>query len=105
MAASLYPESDAAHVYHAIDLIILGDKAGARAAVKKGASVNANGIAGAGASNQIGRALAGINQLDAAIEWRHLAIELYPQEAALQDTLGDMYLKKGRMEMLKKLMQ
>ncbi|MBV9958083.1 MAG: class A beta-lactamase-related serine hydrolase, partial [Acidobacteria bacterium] len=96
IGASLYPDSDTAQVYYAIDLIILGDKDGARAALKKGASVNAKGIAGPGAANQIGRSLAGIDQTGAAVEWLQLALELYPQEAALYDTLGDLYLKQGQ---------
>ncbi|MBV9210776.1 MAG: class A beta-lactamase-related serine hydrolase [Acidobacteria bacterium] len=94
LAAELYPESDTANVYYAIDLIMLGRKDEARAALKKGASINANGIASARVMSQIARALAAINRTDASIAWLLISAELYPKDAAIYDTLGDIYLKQ-----------
>jgi CubicO group peptidase (beta-lactamase class C family)/tetratricopeptide (TPR) repeat protein len=98
LAVDLYPESDLTNGYYAISLIVLGNKDEARAVLKRAVSINANGIASARALNQISRNLAGIDKLDASIEWLNLAVELYPKEAMLYDALGDMYLKKGQNE-------
>ena len=98
IAAELYPQSDTTNTYYAISLIILGKRDEARASLKKASGINANGIASANALNQIALALAGINKLDVGIEWLKLAIEIYPQEAALYGSIGDFYQKQGRRE-------
>ena len=98
IAAELYPQSDTTNTYYAISLIILGKRDEARASLKKASGINANGIASAKALNQIALALAGINKLDAGIEWLKLAIEIYPQEAALYGSSGDFYQKQGLRE-------
>jgi CubicO group peptidase (beta-lactamase class C family) len=96
IAAGVYPESDATNAYYAISLIVLARKDEARVALRKASGINRNGIAGPRALNQIGLALAGIEKLDAGISWLQLAIEIYPQEAALYVSLGDFYQKQGQ---------
>lgn len=98
LAVDLYPESDLTNGYYAISLIIVGNKDEARAALKRAVGINAKGIASATALNQIARSLAGIDKLDASVEWLNLTVEVYPKEAILYDTLGDIYLKKGQNE-------
>ncbi len=98
LAVDLYPDSDLTNGYYAISLIVLGNKEEARAALKRAVSITANGIASAKVLHQIARSLAGIDKLDASIDWLNLAVELYPKEAMLYDALGDMYLKKGSNE-------
>lgn len=98
IAAELYPQSDTTNTYYAISLIILGKLGEARVSLKKASGINANGIASAKALNQIALALAGINKLDAGIEWLKLAIEIYPQEAALYGSIGDFHQKQGERE-------
>lgn len=94
IAAELYPESDATNIYYAISLMMLGETSKAQASLKKGASINATGIAGPRALNQIALAIYGINS-SAAIKWLMLGVETYPREALLYSTLGDLYLKLG----------
>lgn len=98
LSVDLYPWSDEAHGYYAISLILLGNKEAARAALKKAVSINANGIASAKVSNNIALALAGVEKLDASLEWLALAVEFYPKEATLYDTAGNIYLRKGETE-------
>jgi CubicO group peptidase (beta-lactamase class C family) len=98
IAAELYPQSDTTNAYYAISLIIIGKKDEARESLKRASSINSRGIASAGALNQIALALAGIGKPDAAIDWLKLAIEIYPREAPLYSTLGDVYGKQGRRE-------
>jgi tetratricopeptide (TPR) repeat protein len=97
IAAELYPESDITNTNYAISLIILGKRDEARVSLKKASGINATGIAGAKALNQIALALAGI-RMDAGIEWLKLAIEIYPQEATLYGSIGDFYQKQGQRE-------
>jgi CubicO group peptidase (beta-lactamase class C family) len=98
IAAELYPQSDTTNTYYAISLIVLGKRDEARVSLRRAATLNANGIASAKILNQIALALAGLNKLDAAIEWLKLAVEIYPQEAALYSTTGDFYQKQGQRE-------
>lgn len=98
IAAELYPQSDTTNAYYAISLIIIGKKDEARESLKRASGINSRGIAGSGALNQIALALAGNGKPDAAIDWLKLAIEIYPREAPLYSTLGDVYGKQGRRE-------
>lgn len=98
IAAELYPQSDTTNAYYAISLIIVGKRDEARVSLRKASGINANGIAGPRALNQIALALAGMDKVPAAIEWLTLAIEIYPREAALYGTSGDLYLKQGQRE-------
>ncbi|HEX8178061.1 MAG TPA: serine hydrolase [Pyrinomonadaceae bacterium] len=98
IAAKFYPQSDATNTYYAISLIVLGEKDEARASLKRAAAINQRGIASAKTLNQIALALAGIDKLEAGIEWLKLATEIYPKEAPLYSSLGDFYRKQGRRE-------
>ncbi len=98
IAAERYPQSDTTNTYYAISLVLIGRKDEARESLKRAAGINSKGIAGAGTVNQIALALSGIGKLDAAIDWLEIAIEIYPREARLYGTFGDVYSKQGRRE-------
>ena len=98
IAASLYPQSDLTSGYYAISLAIMGKTDEARQALKRAAAISSRGIASARALNQIALGIAGVDKLDAAIEWLKIATEMYPKEAALYGTLGDFHLKQNRRE-------
>lgn len=98
IAVERYPQSDTTNAYYAISLVIIGRKDEARESLKRAAGFDSKGIAGAGALNQIALALTGIGKPDVAIDWLQLAIEIYPREARLYGTLGDVYGKQGRRE-------
>ena len=95
VTAELYAASDRANVFYAISLTIIGKTDEARGVLRKAVSIDSKGIASAGAFNQIGLAIAGADQLPAAIEWLKLAVELYPDDAALYASMGDLYKKQG----------
>ncbi|HKP73572.1 MAG TPA: tetratricopeptide repeat protein, partial [Pyrinomonadaceae bacterium] len=98
IAVELYPGSDATNVYYAISLTMVGRKDEAREWFRRAASISSKGIASANTSNQIAQAMAGADKPEAGIEWLRLATEIYPKEASLYGTLGDLYQKLGRRE-------
>jgi tetratricopeptide (TPR) repeat protein len=59
---------------------------------------SSKGIGSPGALNQIALGIARIDKPDLAIEWLKIATEMYPKEAALYGTLGDLYLKPNQRE-------
>lgn len=99
IAAELYPQSDRANVFYAISLTLVGRKNEARNALRKAVAISSKGIASTGAFNQIALAIAGAVKLDVAIDWLLNATEIYPNDANLFGTLGDLYEKSGRQDL------
>ncbi|MFZ0062487.1 MAG: tetratricopeptide repeat protein, partial [Pyrinomonadaceae bacterium] len=54
-----------------------------------------NGPASAGGLNNIAYQLAGVGMVEEALAILQAAIEMYPKEANLHDSLGEFQLKKG----------
>lgn len=98
IAAVLYPQSDRALVFYAISLTILGKKDEARTTLRSAVTINSKGIASRGAFNQIALAIAGAKKPAAAITWLEISTEIFPQDAALFATLGDLYDQTGQSE-------
>ena len=97
LAVELYPESAAANFLEGIALLMNKDSARGVAALKKSATLNPSpgGPASAGGLNNIAYQLAGVGLVDEAMAILQTAIEMYPGEANLYDSLGEFQLKKG----------
>ncbi len=97
LAVELYPESAASNFLEGIAFLINKDSARGVAALKKSATLNPSpgGPASAGGLNNIAYQLAGVGMVDEAMAILQTAIEMYPQEANLYDSLGEFQLKKG----------
>ena len=97
LAVSLYPEAPAANFLEGIAWLINKDQTRAVASLKKAAALNPapNGPASAGGLNNIAYQLAGVGMVDEGMAILETAIELYPKEANLYDSLGEFQLKKG----------
>ena len=97
LAAELYPDSPTASFLEGISWIINKDTTRGLASLKKSAALNPspNQPASPGGLNNIAYQLAGVGMVDEAMLILQTAIELYPQEANLYDSLGEFQLKKG----------
>lgn len=97
LAVELYPESAAANFLEGISLLMNKDSARAVVALKKSATLNPSpgGPASAGGLNNIAYQLAGAGMVEEAMAILQTAIEMYPQEANLYDSLGEFQLRKG----------
>lgn len=97
IAVELYPESPMPSFLEGVSWILNNDKARAIAALKRSAALNpaTNAPASAGGLNNIAYQLAGVGMIDDAIAILQTAIELYPKEANLYDSIGEFQLKKG----------
>ena len=98
LAIGLYPELDRTIAYHGILLIVTGEKEKGKQTLRRAAAINPNGLASAASLNNFAYVMERIGRRDAGIEVLQTAIELYPQEANLYDSLGEFYLKKEMKE-------
>jgi len=98
LGVELYPNSDALHVYYGIAQIFFGDPENGKAFIKKAAAINANGLAGPGGLNDMAYQLAGIGKIEAGMAILQTAVELYPKDANLYDSIGEFYLKQDQKE-------
>lgn len=97
LAVEFYPESTTANFLYGIALVLNRDPTRGQAALKKSAILNPapNAIASPGGLNTIAYQIAGVGMLDDALAILSSAIELYPEDANLYDSLGEFRLKKG----------
>jgi len=95
LAAELYPEAPAANFANGIALVLSGDLARGQASLKKAATLNPSGAASAVGLNNVAYQLAGVGLVDEAVTILQAAIELYPKEANLFDSMGEFLLRKG----------
>ncbi len=97
LAVEFYPEAPAANFLEGIAWILNKDTGRGLAALKKSATLNPspNAAASPGGLNNIAYQLAGAGMVDDAMTILQVAIELYPKEANLYDSLGEFQLKKG----------
>lgn len=95
IAVDLYPEAPAISLAHGVALILNKDLVKAEAAFRKSASINPNGPASASGLNNVAYQLAGSGMIEEGISVLRLAIQIYPKEANLYDSVGEMHLRKG----------
>jgi CubicO group peptidase (beta-lactamase class C family) len=95
LAVELYPESGTANFLRGITQVLNSDPAAGQVALKKAIALEPNGPASAGGLNNVAYQFGGTGRTDDAISVLQAAIELYPKEANLYDSLGEFQLKKG----------
>jgi tetratricopeptide (TPR) repeat protein len=95
LAFDLYPEAPAANLSYGVALVLTGDSAGGQERLRKAASLNPTGAASAGGLNNVAYQLASVGLVDEALALLRAAIELYPKEANLYDSMGEFQLRKG----------
>ncbi|HEX6717812.1 MAG TPA: serine hydrolase [Pyrinomonadaceae bacterium] len=95
LAFDLYPEAGAANFAYGAALILSGDSAKGQERLRKAASINPLGAASASGLNNVAYQLAGAGLVDEALTLLRAAIELYPKEANLYDSVGEFQLRKG----------
>lgn len=95
LAIDLYPESHGAVLGYGLVLVLSGDAAGGQEKLRKAASLNANGLASAGGLNGIAYQIGNTGMIDEALALLRTAIEMYPKEANLYDSVGEFQLKQG----------
>ena len=95
LAFDLYPESNGAIGGYGLALVLSGDTAGGKEKLRKAASLIPNGLAGPGSLNSIAYQIGNVGMVDEALALLRTAIELYPKEANLYDSMGEFQLKKG----------
>lgn len=95
LAVDVYPESHGANLGYGLALVLSADAAVGQERLRKAASLNPNGLAGAGGMNNIAYQLANAGMVDEALALLRTAIELYPKEANLYDSVGEFQLRKG----------
>jgi tetratricopeptide (TPR) repeat protein len=95
LALDLYAESPASNFAYGISLLLSGDSVQAQTLLKTAAILNPNGAASAGGLNNVAYQLANTGMVDEAIKILNTAIALYPKEANLHDSFGEMQLRKG----------
>ena len=95
LAFDLYPESPGANLSYGIASVLSGDAVIGQERLRKAAAINPNGPASASGLNNVAYQFAGSGLLDEGMTLIRTAIELYPKEANLYDTLGEFQLRKG----------
>ncbi len=95
LSLDLYPEAPGANFAYGMAMLLTGDAVQAQTLLKKAATLNPNGQASAGGLNNVAYQLGNTGMVDEAIKILNTAIALYPQEANLHDSLGEMLLRKG----------
>ena len=95
LAFDLYPETQSANFSYGLTSLLSGDSATAQERLRKAASINPTGLASASGLNNVAYQLAGAGMVDEGLTIIRTAIELYPKEANLYDTLGELQLRKG----------
>ncbi len=98
IGVELYPASDVLLAKYGIALVFFGENEKGRAQIKKASAINPRGAAGPGGLNDVAYQLAGLGQVDKGMELLQTALELYPKEANLYDSIGEFHLKKGEKE-------
>ena len=95
LSFDLYPEVPAANFGYGVVLALSGDSANGQERLRKAASLNPNGPANGDGLNNVAYQFGGVGMVDEAMRLLRTAIELYPKEANLYDSLGEFHLRKG----------
>jgi CubicO group peptidase (beta-lactamase class C family)/tetratricopeptide (TPR) repeat protein len=95
LGLEFYPESPTVNFMAGLTAIVNKDEAAGLTALRKSASLNPGGAASPGNLNNVAYQLGGTGMVDEAIAILTVAVQLYPKEANLYDSLGEFQLKKG----------
>lgn len=95
LSFELYPESHGANLGYGLALVLSGDAANGKTRLLKAREINPNGPVSPGGLNSIAYQVGNSGLVDEAILLLRTAIEFYPKEANLYDSLGEFQLRKG----------
>ncbi|HEY7785546.1 MAG TPA: serine hydrolase, partial [Pyrinomonadaceae bacterium] len=95
LAVEFYPNIPVVYLFHGIAQVINRDSNGALASLKKGMAINPNGPVNPGGLNNVAYQLANAGMVDEALSILGVAVQLFPKDANLYDSLGEFQLKKG----------
>ncbi|HET6892469.1 MAG TPA: tetratricopeptide repeat protein, partial [Pyrinomonadaceae bacterium] len=95
LAIEFYPTAATPNLMHGIALIVNQQPAQAQESLKKAVAINPQGAVSAGGLNNIAYQLAGAGMLEEGMAILRVAIEMYPKEANLYDSMGEFLLRKG----------
>jgi tetratricopeptide (TPR) repeat protein len=98
-AADLYPRSDQAAARYGLILVVFGERERGIEQLRRSIAIDPKGRASAARLNGSAYELAGVGKRDAGIEVLKVAVELYPKEANLYDSLGEFYLRTGKRDL------
>lgn len=105
LSLALFPESPTSHIMMATVCVCLGDTAKARKLIRKARKIDEDeSAANAAILNEQALSLRESGRLDESMELLIIATELFPEEAALYDSLAEIHLKKG-VHLLKKALE
>jgi tetratricopeptide (TPR) repeat protein len=94
LSVDLYPGLDRTHAYKGLLLIISGERGKGKEALERSIGLNGNGLASPASLNNFAYTLERIGKQNVGFELLKIAIELYPRDAILHDSLADFYAKK-----------
>lgn len=95
LSMEFYSAAPVPNVAYGLSLILNGKTSLAEEPLRKAAAIDPSGLAGPDGLNNVAYQLAGNGMVNDAIEILKTAIQLYPQEANLYDSLGEFQLKNG----------
>ncbi len=95
LAVDLYPNLENVNTTQGLLLTFSGNKEKGKEFLKKANELNPRGEASAGGLNRLAYQIQGAGLIDVGLEVLKVAVELYPTDANLYDSLGDFYAKKG----------
>lgn len=93
-ALELYPKSDLSNSDLGILYYIFGKESKGKKLIEKAISLNPQGSAGHRGLNRIAYRLKGMGKIDEGKKVLQLALEFYPKEANLYDSMGEFYLEE-----------
>lgn len=95
ISAEVYPGLDSSNAHYGIMLVLSGDKEKGKTYLRRANELNGGGMASANGLNTTAGNLAGTGLIDEGMKLLEVAIELYPQNASLYDSIGEFYMRKG----------
>lgn len=97
LSLDLYPRSPASHVMMATVHVCLGERDEARKFYRKALEIDEDDrVISAASLNEQATDLVTYGRLDEAAALLEIAVELYPREAELYDTMAEVHMRKGK---------
>jgi len=97
LACELYPQSPGPYVYLANAYACFGQKEKALESYQRAIQINGDDrVVSAGNLDRIANDLAYFGKRDEAVALLTVVLELYPKEAILHQSMGDLFLEKGK---------
>jgi CubicO group peptidase (beta-lactamase class C family) len=99
LATDLYPGGSGPAARYGILLVAFGERERGIEQIRRSIALAPRGSASAARLNGTAYEFAGAGMIDAGLEVLKVAVDLYPKEANLYDSVGELYLRKGRRDL------